>query len=372
MALIKASEARTKTLQAIERQKEIERERTRKVAEQEAEARRLQESQRIQRSLSTKQKQSLLRTCVLAAAKGDFYILTDNLAEEVCSYLSEKKLAVSTVGKDLEILRQGLFDAWGFTKGSVDYDAKILEPLYRQVMICIIEAWRSRDNNKEEIKRIASIILRQSQEDHDKKDLFSLHEKFKRLKHVLNDSHRSCMTISDLFHTRADHHSALEVLDDEVFEIVMSPNRERELSEIVDSIFIDLEVDVRLQGVEDRLLMEADGLSSELIKSLCLHDLATCTVSWWHAYLIRCENPESLAQELWWLSADHGQLFLHQLEERIESATDDGKNTLTVTAYEGYGEVAMVPILRKYLEYMGYEVETNELENKSFSIKISW
>jgi len=32
----------------------------------------------------------------------------------------------------------------------------------------------------------------------------------------------------------------------------------------------------------------------------------------------------------------------------------------------------MIPILRKYLEYMGYQIETNELENKSFSIKISW
>lgn len=372
MALVKASEARTKTLAGVKRKKELEQERARKLAEQEAEARRLSESQRIQRSLINKQRKSLLRSCVLAAAKGDFYILTDHLAGEVSSYLLENKLAVGTVGNDLEVLRKGLFDIWGFKKGSVNDHAKILEPLYRQVMICIVEAWRSRDNNKEEIRQIASIVLRQYQEDLDKKDLVSLYEKLQRLKKVSNDSQRSRMTISDLFHTRADHHSALEVLDDEVFEIVMSPNREKQLFEVVDSIFIDLDVEVHLQGVEDRLIGEADGLASELIKSLCLHDVGTSTVSWWHAYLIRSEDPDSLAQELWWLSSDHGQLFLNQLEELIERATHDGKDTLTVTAVNGYGEVKMIPILRKYLNYMGYQVETNELANKNFSIKITW
>ena len=204
------------------------------------------------------------------------------------------------------------------------------------------------------------------------KDFVSLHKKFKRLKYFSSDNQRPTFTLSDLFHTRADHHVALEVLDDEVFEISMSPSRERQFFEIVNSIFTILDVEVHLQGVEDGLLAEADGLSSELIKSLFSHSEDSITVSWWHEHLIRFEEPESLAQELWWLSSDHGQLFLNQLKDRIETAAYSGEDTLAVTAVHEFGESVMVPILSQYLEYMDYQVKTEKLSNEDVSIKISW
>ena len=372
MPLVKASQARTRTLEGIKRQKEREQDRARELAEKEAEAKRLAESQRIQKATVTKQRKLLIRSCVLAAAQGDFYIVPDQLATEVSSYLLENRLGVGTVKKDLGILRTGLFEAWGFKAGPITDHANVLEPLYRLVMICIVEAWRSRDNKKEEIRQIASVILRHYQEDLSKKDFVSLHKKFKRLKYFSSDNQRPTFTLSDLFHTRADHHVALEVLDDEVFEISMSPSRERQFFEIVNSIFTILDVEVHLQGVEDGLLAEADGLSSELIKSLFSHSEDSITVSWWHEHLIRFEEPESLAQELWWLSSDHGQLFLNQLKDRIETAAYSGEDTLAVTAVHEFGESVMVPILSQYLEYMDYQVKTEKLSNEDVSIKISW
>lgn len=372
MPLVKASQARTKTLEGIKRQKEREQERARKLAEKKAEAKRLAESQRIQKAAITKQRKLLIRTCVLAAAQGDSYILPEQLATEVSSYLIENKLRVGSVKEDLGILRTGLFEVWGFKAGPINDHANVLEPLYRLVMICIVEAWRSRVNNKEEIRQITSVILRQYQEDLNKKSFVSLHDKFKRLKYFSSDSQRPSLTLSDLFYTRADHHVALEVLDDEVFEISMSPSRERQFFEIVDSILTILDAEVHLQNVEDGLLAEADGLSSELIKSLSSHSKDSITVSWWHAHLIKFEEPESLAQELWWLSSDHGQLFLNQLKDRIETAAYNGKDTLTVTAVHGFGESVMAQILRQYLELMDYQVKTQKLSNEDVSIEISW
>lgn len=372
MAILRASKARIKTEDTVALAKEYERQQEKKRADEVVAQQKLEAAKRIQKANDARQKKSLIQRAIQTAAEGRFYFIAKKVSPVVKAELTELGLMVRSVNEDLKVLKSGLYEQWGFSSDISEDRSKLLEPLRRFLMITIVKAWRSRENDIEQIRGIASTLLKDYDDDLKSGRFSLLLEKMERLKKMSGDERHAEILLSDLFPTRESYVIARKSLSSDVFDIAIDVDTETEFFHIVGEIWGELDLDEYLKGVEVGLKQEAKQFSALLIDELKGVEKSSIAISWWSSYYVRQTEPKNFSEELFWLSSEHGQLFISQLDERITWAAEEGEGSLAITAMEGYGETLMVPVLTKYLASLGYKTECVDTNDGDVSIKISW
>jgi hypothetical protein len=171
--------------------------------------------------------------------------------------------------------------------------------------------------------------------------------------------------MSDLFYDRQEYLEAKKNIPQDILNIAINVDHEHEFFRIIGTILEELESEVRQldcavtvrQSVTDALV----GLEED-----------SRTISWWSNYYFIGQEPDSFAKELFWLSSQHGQFFLHQLEELIDGKAESGESCLTIDLVWDYGETFLISILKKYLSSQGYEVKFTGVKHADMSMTIKW
>jgi len=386
MPIPKANKAKQRTAEGIASNLEFEAltrqlaEEAKRRHEEARQAREREKQQEINRSKIrsaqiARQRNLYLKRAIQAAGEGAFFIPISLDYPEVKDELTGLGFRVSTCARALENLGDGdLAKVWTNLKGgekSLDL-SKVLEPLRKFLMIAIVKAWRSRDNDIEHIRKIVLTLLREYYVDLELENYWQLWERVKHLSNLHYSDGDRGIVMSDLFESRADYSIAKEILGKSIMDIEIQATILPEFFQIVQTLSDTLRPVVFREEIEEQLAQEASSVINQVTEQLSEVSPDDYLLSWWASHCSESSLPTSLSHQSYWLASAMGQTYLDYIARTINSSANSGLSSSEITIRHSSCEFASKEIIQRYLKSNGYEVNTSEDMDNQVVLTIAW
>lgn len=385
MSIIKASKSRQKTEESIALQVELElelkrieeakaRDREQLLQAENDKRKREIKSARITNAQVARQRNIAHRKALQEAGEGRFFVYLRSFDKSLVDEFRALGFRISTVIQDREIITTGLYKHWSIETDHfrpVDH-SQLLDPLIRFVMIAVVKAWRSRENNINEIRGIAETLLAEYLKDLKNRDYRQLWKRIDRLCNLDSDDRHAEMFLSDFLSDRSEYLQIKKKLTDSVLNITVSVDTEEQFFEILKTIRRTLKFDAFREDQNRELMVLAEELSMRVVDALSTLPDDGLSLSWWSSLYIQTARHKTLAEQLFWLASEDGQAFLARLGEEVEFCADSGGSALELSLARDTDEFQMTEVVQSYLKLQGYDVvRKREIENQ-ITLRISW
>jgi hypothetical protein len=379
MTIPKAKAAKEKTEQSIA----LKLETAKKVRQaMEVAALRRQQEERLEKirpAQMARQRNTLLRKSLEAAGSGSLLIPIDNIEDTVISQLRTLGFRIATKSEDLRVISGGLTKQWKHLeqqkrlehRAATDYSV-LLEPFRKFVMVTIVNAWRSRENDLEHIRNITTTLLSQYYDDLKRKDLGSLYSRFEWLSTNLGPSENPSIKIrlSDLI-GREDSITRTGMYE-QVMDITISLEREPEFFQITGAAMDLLETELSHDFDEDDLDKKANEVTIQATKELSRLAADQLSISWWSSFKFPGIPSSNYPQKNYWLASITGQRLLERIASEVKISANSGFPRTDVKIPKTSEEFEEREIVKQYLELQGYEVTLSEEGDTEATISITW
>ncbi len=374
MTIPKAKKAKEKTEQSIA----LKLEKAKKVRQaMEVAAIRRQQEERLEKirpAQIARQRNTLLRKSIEAAGSGLLLIPIDNIEDAVSSQLRTLGFRIATRSEDLRVVSGGLTKQWKHLeqhRAAADYSV-LLEPFRKFVMVSIVNAWRSRDNDLEHIERIAVTLLSNYYKDLNNCDFKSLWNRFQRVSKLDSDDRYTKIQMSDLMWNRAEYSMTRDLLGKQALDISISKKCEPEFFRIIRTVMESLETEVYRDSLRTGLDDEAHKVAIQATRELSRLAVDQLSMSWWSSFKFPGIPSVNFSQKVYWLASPSGQRLLERIASEVKISANTGCPRTDVKIPKTSEEFHEREVVERYLELQGYEVMLSEEGDTEATIAISW
>lgn len=342
--------------------------------EQAANLRRKEENrEKIRPAQLARQRNMLLRKSIEAAGKGMLLIPIDKIEDTVKSELRELGFRIATKSDDQRLLEGGLTKRWNrLWQPSTTGFSVLLEPLKKFLMISIVNAWRSRQNDLENIRTIAKTLLSNYYIDLECRDYTSLWYRLDRLQQLNSSVRYAAIQMKDLMLNQSECSRARTLLGAQVLEISINSKNEQEFFQVIATameILYPVAHEESIQAdLEEKAELIADQANEELSSVADNH----LTLSWWDSHYFEGILPSKYSQRVYWLASEFGQQYLERIEKIIRKSANSGSHKAEFEIYKKSDEFRSIEIVERYLELQGYEVTLSEEGDTEATMSIAW
>jgi hypothetical protein len=374
MTIPKAKAAKEKTEQSIA----LKLETAKKVRQaMEVAAIRRQQEERLEKirpAQIARQRNTLLRKSLEAAGSGLLLIPIDNIEDAVSSQLRALGFRIATKREDLRVISGGLTKQWRHLeqhRAVTDYSV-LLEPFRKFVMISIVNAWRSRENDLEHIQHIAVTLLSNYYKDLKTCNFQSLWSRFERLSKLDSDDRYTKIQMSDLMWDRAEYAMTRDSLGKQTMDLSFSQKSEPEFFRIIRTAMRSLETEVYRDSIKAGLDAEAHKVAIQVNKELSRLAIDQLSMSWWSSHKFPGAPSDKYSQKVYWLASSPGQRLLERIASEIKISANAGFPRTDVKIPKASDEFEEIEVVKRYLELQGYKVTLSEEGDVEATISIAW
>jgi hypothetical protein len=373
MNLPKASQLRRKSELAEQERKRIETEVRIRTLEIERQKKEQETASRLEKAKQTKQYKQILKEALFAATDGKLLIELDMIGQALSQRLISDGFTIAKTREEIARVESDFDKTWSL---------QLLNPSaisgedFQRLVEFLETRWLSPYLESEirpnEIGKTVAEILGGYIDLLSQGRAKGLHERVRRLLDFDSDDRHAELLIADLFFDRQEYVERRSKLGMNICNLPLDVDEEREFFLILKKLSAALAMMQNAETENKRVLDQGMRKRLQTLGYLKSLDPNSFVMSWWDALFMSYVEPETFAEEVFWLSSEDGGVFLESVKTALTVAANLGRKSAAIDVAAGSAEFYVLSGISQLIVAQGYDLKIQHSKTGDSKIVITW